>query len=77
MVFAANALQNSSKFFMPHPPSSFGRAKVFHFTRGIPSVCLLVVHKKEKRFFLIFVKIHFGMYAIEAQYTGIFCRTDF
>ena len=69
--FAANALQNSFVFLIPHPPFDLGRTMVDHLTNGIPSDCLLVVHINERYFFLIFIEIPFGMYAIESQYIGM------
>ena len=48
-----------------------------HFTKGIPSTCLLVIHMKEKHLFLIFVKMPLGMYAIDAQCTGILYKMAF
>ena len=57
MNFASRALHNNSRFFIPHPPSSFGRDRVGHLANGIPSDCLMSFQRNEKHFFLILVKI--------------------
>ena len=58
---ASSALQKSSRFLIPHPPSSFSREMVFHLAKGMPSLCFLADHKKEKHFFLILVRIPLGI----------------
>ena len=70
-VLAARDLLKCSRFFMPHPPIPLGRANIFHLASGMPSVFLMAVHRKEKHIFLILVKLPFGIYANEAQYTGM------
>ena len=47
---AAKALQKRSRFLIPQPPLDLGRTKVVHFTNGIPSAFLLVVHRKDRHF---------------------------
>ena len=69
--FEANAFQNSLGFLIPQPTFDLGRTRVVHFTNGMPYVCLLAVQRKERHFFLIFVRIPFGIYVIEAQYIGM------
>ena len=72
---ATNDLQNISRFFIPCPPLDLGCAKVVHFTNGIPFVCLLVLHRKERCVLLIFVRIPFRIYVIESEYTGMVWST--
>ena len=60
-AFDARDLHNKVRFFIPHPPLSFGREITDHLTSGIPFACFLDVHRKEKHLFLIFVKIPFGI----------------
>ena len=61
---------------IPQPPIDLGRVKISYLTRGIPYVCFLATKRKENHFFLIFVNISFGMYALDAQCTGMLCRTS-
>ena len=64
---ASRALQKRVGFLIPHPPRSFRREMVVHLAKGMPSFCLLAVHKKEKHFFLIFVSIPLSIYAMDAK----------
>ena len=73
--FAAKNLHNRLGFLIPQPPIDLGRVKISYLTRGIPYVCFLAAKRKENHFFLIFVSISFGMYAIDAQCTVVLCKT--
>jgi hypothetical protein len=53
-------------FFTPHPPYLLGIAICDHLNKGMPEESFLPYQRNWNTIFMIFERIHFGIFSIEA-----------